>query len=123
MKRKIKDIAERAIKTFIQGFLGSLAVLLPNSDYSDLSVLKSVIIGALAGGLSALMNLLFDDEHEIQQVYIDRYNQFPKSTLSQFKFGRFDYRNWYDTNKQQIHNFMQQAVGKTAEHDLDDTII
>ncbi len=60
MKDKIKDIAERAIKTFIQGFLGSLAVLLPNSDYSDLSVLKSVIIGALAGGLSALMNLLLN---------------------------------------------------------------
>ena len=54
----MKDILIRALKTFIQGFLASLAVLLPNSDYSDLSVLKSILVGALAGGLSAVMNLI-----------------------------------------------------------------
>lgn len=55
---KIKDIPRRAIKTFLQGFFGSLIVLLPNSDYGDISVLKSILIGALAGGLSAVMNLI-----------------------------------------------------------------
>ena len=54
----MKDILIRALKTFIQGFLASLAVLLPNSDYSDLSVLKSILVGALAGGISAVMNLI-----------------------------------------------------------------
>lgn len=56
----MKDILIRALKTFIQGFLASLAVLLPNSDYSDLSVLKSILVGALAGGISAVMNLILN---------------------------------------------------------------
>ena len=54
----MKDILIRALKTFIQGFLASLAVLLPNNDYSDFSVLKSILVGALAGGISAVMNLI-----------------------------------------------------------------
>lgn len=58
MKEKIKDIIIRALKTFIQGFLATLIVLLKESDYSDLNILKSVIIGAIAGGISAVMNLV-----------------------------------------------------------------
>ena len=58
MKEKIKDIMIRALKTFIQGFLATLIVLLKESDYSDLNILKSVIIGAIAGGISAVMNLV-----------------------------------------------------------------
>lgn len=54
----MKDIFIRAIKTFIQGFLGALAVTLPNSDINDMAVLKSLLIGALAGGISAVMNLI-----------------------------------------------------------------
>ncbi len=53
----MKDILIRAGKTFIQGFLGALAVTLPNSDFSNTQVLKSLLIGALAGGISAVMNL------------------------------------------------------------------
>jgi len=53
----MKDIIIRAIKTFIQGFLGALAVTLPNNDYSDLTVIKSLLIGAIAAGISAVMNL------------------------------------------------------------------
>lgn len=55
-----KDIAARMLKTFIQGFIASLVVTLPNSDYSDMSILKSIIIGALAGGISAVMNLVLN---------------------------------------------------------------
>ncbi len=55
---KLKDILIRAFKTFIQGFLATLIVLLKESDLSDMSILKSVLIGALAGGISAIMNLI-----------------------------------------------------------------
>ena len=54
----MKDILVRALKTFVQGFLGALAVTLPSSDFSDSKILKSLIIGALAGGISAVMNLI-----------------------------------------------------------------
>lgn len=56
----MKDILVRAVKTFIQGFLGALAVTLPSSDFSDSKVLKSLIIGAVAGGISAVMNLIIN---------------------------------------------------------------
>ena len=56
----MKDILIRAGKTFIQGFLGALAVTLPNSNFNDMSVVKSLLIGAVAGGLSAVMNLVIN---------------------------------------------------------------
>ena len=54
----MKDILVRALKTFVQGFLGALAVTLPSSDFSDSKILKSLIIGAVASGISAVMNLI-----------------------------------------------------------------
>lgn len=56
----MKDIFIRAIKTFIQGFLGALVVSLPNSDLASSEVLKSLLIGALAGGISCLMNFILN---------------------------------------------------------------
>lgn len=56
----MKDIFIRAGKTFIQGFLGALAVTLPNSDFSNMQVVKSLLIGAVAGGISAVMNLIIN---------------------------------------------------------------
>lgn len=56
----MKDILVRAVKTFVQGFLGALAVNLPSSDFSDSKILKSLIIGAVAGGISAVMNLIIN---------------------------------------------------------------
>lgn len=55
--RNWKDIAIRAIKTFIQGFLGALAVTLPTSDLSDMTIVKSILVGAVAGGISCVMNM------------------------------------------------------------------
>lgn len=52
------DIFRRAVKTFIQGFLASLLVFMKNNTTYDESVLKSALIGALAGGLSCLMNFI-----------------------------------------------------------------
>lgn len=56
----MKDILIRALKTFIQGFLGALAVSLPSSDLTSTEVVKSLLIGAVAGGISALMNLIIN---------------------------------------------------------------
>lgn len=54
---KWKDILVRAIKTFFQGFLGSLAVTLPSTDFTDNTIVKSILIGAVAAGISAVMNM------------------------------------------------------------------
>ena len=56
----MKEILIRAGKTFIQGFLGALAITLPNSDFSNMQVVKSLLIGAVAGGISAVMNLIIN---------------------------------------------------------------
>ena len=55
---KLKDILIRAFKTFIQGFLATLIILIKETDLTDENLLKSVLIGALAGGISAVMNLV-----------------------------------------------------------------
>lgn len=60
MKKGLKDILIRALKTFIQGFLGALAVTLPSSDLTDKLVVKSLLIGGVAGGISAIMNFVLD---------------------------------------------------------------
>lgn len=52
------DILKRAVKTFIQGFLASFIVFLKDNTTFDEKMLKSAILGALAGGLSALMNFI-----------------------------------------------------------------
>lgn len=52
-----KDILIRAGKTFIQGFLGALAVTLPSSDLTDMTIVKSILVGAVAGGISCVMNM------------------------------------------------------------------
>ena len=54
----MKDILIRAGKTFIQGFLGSLVVFIQSNNNLDEKLLKSALIGAVAGGLSALMNYI-----------------------------------------------------------------
>lgn len=54
----MKDVLIRAGKTFLQGFLGALAVTLPGSDFSSPAVIKSLLIGAISGGISAVMNLI-----------------------------------------------------------------
>lgn len=56
----MKDILIRALKTFIQGFLGALAITLPSTDLTDGALVKSILIGALAGGISAVMNLIIN---------------------------------------------------------------
>ena len=58
MKLLKNDIFIRACKTFLQGFLASFIVFLNANTTFDKNVLKSGLIGALAGGISALMNFI-----------------------------------------------------------------
>lgn len=51
----MKDILIRCLKTFIQGFLATLVVTFQSGNTE---ITKSVLIGALAGGISALMNFI-----------------------------------------------------------------
>ena len=56
--KKIEDIGKRALKTFFQAFISSLCISMGNLSTIDKTLVKSALIGALASGLSALMNYL-----------------------------------------------------------------
>lgn len=71
---KAKDIIVRAIKTFIQGFLGALVVTLPSADITSTEVLKSLLIGAIASGISAVMNI-FINAYNKENVKEDDLNE------------------------------------------------
>lgn len=53
-----KDIGIRCLKTFIQGVVAYLAVSVSTTDFTDKEAIKALIIGALASGVSALMNII-----------------------------------------------------------------
>lgn len=50
-----KDIAVRAGKTFLQAFLGALTIDLTTMPQNS-SVLRDMLLAALAAGISAVMN-------------------------------------------------------------------
>ena len=60
MKKILNDkFVGKLLKTFIEGFLASLVVTIPSiTDISDLNFLKTVLVGAIAMGVSAVLNLL-----------------------------------------------------------------
>ena len=60
MKIIKNDIFRRCVKTFFQGFLASLMLSLKNNTTLDKKVLESALLGALASGLCALMNLVLE---------------------------------------------------------------
>lgn len=48
----------KIIKTFIEGFLASLIVSLQTiENLSDLNLIKTILVGAIAMGISAVLNL------------------------------------------------------------------
>ena len=53
-----KDIAIRCLKTFIQGVVAYLAVSISTTDFTDKEAIKGLIIGTIASGVSALMNII-----------------------------------------------------------------
>ena len=60
MKKILNDkFVGKLLKTFIEGFLASLVVTIPSiTDISDLNFVKTVLVGAIAMGVSAVLNLL-----------------------------------------------------------------
>lgn len=67
MLEKIKsflknDTVERVYKTFLQAFLATLAVSLSTTtDFTNMEIVKSILIGAIAAGVSAVMNLVINN--------------------------------------------------------------
>ena len=57
-KEKAKDIAIRALKTFIQAFIAAFLLGTNNLSNLDKKVLENALLGGLAAGISAVMNLL-----------------------------------------------------------------
>ena len=60
MKKILTDnLIGKMVKTFIEGFLASLVVTLPTiSNLENLELMKNVLIGAIAMGISAALNAL-----------------------------------------------------------------
>jgi hypothetical protein len=55
---KNNDIAFRIIITFIESFIGSFVVLMPNSNFTDKVVIQSIIISCIGSGISAVINYI-----------------------------------------------------------------
>ena len=65
MKKILNDnLVGKILKTFIEGFLASLLVTLPSmNNFSDLDIVKNMIIGGIAMGISAVLNLIQEYLH------------------------------------------------------------
>lgn len=57
-KKKLKDILIRALKTFIQAFVAAFLLGTSNLSNLDKKVVESALLGGLAAGISAVMNLV-----------------------------------------------------------------
>ena len=71
IKKRVKkynwrDISTRMLNTFIQGVLSYLVISLNGLTDPNNIVLKSLLLGAIASGLSAVMNLVVQ-EMEMKQ--------------------------------------------------------
>ena len=51
-----KVMLRRATRTFVQAFIGSLAVNLPLCDEISAGIIQSLITSAIGAGLAAVMN-------------------------------------------------------------------
>ena len=59
MKKILNDkLVGKVLKTFIEGFVASLLIVLPTTDLSNVDLVKSMMIGAIAAGISAVLNLV-----------------------------------------------------------------
>ena len=58
LKKILKnDIVERVVKTFIEGVIAYLSTItLVGTDLTNTHLLKSILLGAIASGISAVWN-------------------------------------------------------------------
>lgn len=75
MRKILNDkYVSKIIKTFIEGFLASLIVSLQTiEDLSDLNLIKTILVGAIAMGISAVLNLF--------QMYLNKGDYYGKSNI------------------------------------------
>lgn len=51
----------KILKTFLEGFIASLIIGISTiENYSDINIIKTIMIGAVAMGISAVLNLFQD---------------------------------------------------------------
>ena len=49
----------KLLKTFIEGFIASLIVSLNGiNDFNDINLIRTILVGAIAMGISAVLNLI-----------------------------------------------------------------
>lgn len=56
-----KDIGQRMLNTFVQGVLSYLVISLNNITDTNEIVIKSLLLGCVASGLSAVMNVIIQE--------------------------------------------------------------
>lgn len=62
------DIIERVVKTFVEGVVAYLSTItLVGTDLTNTHLLKGILLGAIASGLSAVINLV--------QSYLKKYKE------------------------------------------------
>lgn len=82
------ELAFRIIMTFIEGFVASFLVLGADKDLSEKPIRQSVVLGAVASGISAMVNfikLIMDDNkrlmHENNNLKVNNSNEIVKNEL------------------------------------------
>lgn len=68
LSKKTKDIIERALKTFIQAFLGSITInsfMLVQDIDGFKAVLCSTLIAGVSAGASAVWNMIINYNEEV----------------------------------------------------------
>ena len=60
MKKILNDkFIGKLIKSFIEGFIASLIVSLNGiNDFNDINLIRTILVGAIAMGISAVLNLI-----------------------------------------------------------------
>lgn len=68
LNKKTKDIIERAVKTFIQAFLGSITInsfMLVQDIDGFKAVLCSTLVAGVSAGVSAVWNMIINNNEEV----------------------------------------------------------
>ena len=71
INNKTKDVIERALKTFIQAFLGSVTInsfMLVEDINGFKSVLYSTLIAGISAGVSAVWNMFVNNNSNSEEV-------------------------------------------------------
>ena len=57
-KEDVKNIIERLLKTFLEAVVAYLVLALPKTSLDNETAIKTLVIGSVAAGVSAILNLV-----------------------------------------------------------------